>query len=232
VSVYSSKEESIIASYVEYGEQILLACCAYTNAGLQRRVLGVTDRQMIMVKSHYFQLSDRGLLWADSVDQVALSNNVQYGDQLERRSGNVYVCIRRPNGQLVIVNPRRPGRWHNYSARQNTARLYALVPGRFSGAVITRSWQMLSPIERSSLQAARDLMFAFPGWACWWDPVTYQWSASPPRWGLNVCANSIGELRLRMKKAIGYRDVSTSGLGELLRRRMKEFIGNRGDEGR
>lgn len=207
MSTFPSEDESLIASYLESGERILLACNAWV--GLRRRVLGVTDHRMIMVKSHYYRRSDRGLLWGDPVDDVALSNHVKFGDYHKTHNGNVYVQIRRPNGQIVTVNPRKPGlAYHTkHSARDNTARLYALVPGRFSGYDITMSWQMLSPKERSSLQDARDLMFAFPGWACWWDPVAYQWCASPPKWGAKVSADRIGELRQRIREKIAERDV-------------------------
>lgn len=122
--------ETIIASHAEPGESVRTAFNAYVNAGLRRRVIGATDRRLIMVRSGYFSLSDKGLLWADPIDQVALYGSYSVWLNSGLNTGNAYIRIRRSNGSTVTFNPRNSFIGQTGSAEANIKTLFALIPGR------------------------------------------------------------------------------------------------------
>ena len=126
-----STELDIISGYTDPGEKVRAAFSAYVNAGLRRWVVGVTDQRLIVVKSGYWSISDKGLLWADPVDKIALDE--QYSVWLTKglNTGNAYLRIRRADGGTVKLNPRNGFVGQTGSAEDNIKRLYALVPGRF-----------------------------------------------------------------------------------------------------
>jgi hypothetical protein len=89
------------------------------------RVLGVTDQRVIFIKSGYLSLSDRGLLWADPLHEVALASRYQRKD-----NGRLCVGVRRADGSTMLFNPSSgTGSWSG--AEERVARLYALIPGRY-----------------------------------------------------------------------------------------------------
>ncbi|MEU4229998.1 hypothetical protein AB0F17_37385 [Nonomuraea sp. NPDC026600] len=122
--------ETIIASHIEPGESVQTAFTAYVNAGLRRRVIGATDRRLIVVRSGYFSLSDKGLSWADPLDQVALYGSYSVWLKSGLNTGNAYVRIRRANGSTVTFNPRNSFIGQTGSAEANIKKLFALIPGR------------------------------------------------------------------------------------------------------
>jgi len=126
----ASREERIVAGYLEGDEEIRLAFSAYTGSGLGRRVVGVTNRRFLLIRSRYWAVSDRGLLWTDPVDGIALGERGGRPHTTEVGVGNAYVVVRRPNGLGVPLNPRSGflGGWT--SARATIAALYEAVPGR------------------------------------------------------------------------------------------------------
>jgi hypothetical protein len=67
-----SELERVIHPYLR-DETLNVALSCYLGAGFQRAVLGVTDRRVLLVKSAYWSVRDKGLLWADPLDQVALA---------------------------------------------------------------------------------------------------------------------------------------------------------------
>jgi hypothetical protein len=68
-------EHRIVARYAEPGEEIRAAFSAYTEGGFGRRVVGVTDHRLILIRSGYWSIKDRGPLWADPLDQAALKDS-------------------------------------------------------------------------------------------------------------------------------------------------------------
>ncbi|MDA1361801.1 hypothetical protein O1R50_19390 [Glycomyces luteolus] len=125
-----SSETAVFSDHLQSGESVRCAFSAWVRAGLARRVLGVTDRRVIMVRSAYWRLSDKGLLWADPIDQVALHGT--YGVLLLNglNTGNAYVRLRRADGTTVTFNPRSSFVGNTESAVRNVERLFDLVPGR------------------------------------------------------------------------------------------------------
>ncbi|MFD1543212.1 hypothetical protein [Nonomuraea guangzhouensis] len=122
--------ETIIASHAKPGESVRTAFTAYVNAGLRRRVIGATDRRLIVVRSGYFSLSDKGLLWADPIDQVALYGSYTVWRNSGLNTGNAYVRIRRADGSTVTFNPRDSFIGQTGSAEANIKKLFALISGR------------------------------------------------------------------------------------------------------
>jgi hypothetical protein len=112
-------------------ERLKVALAAYTGLGLRRRVLGVTDRRLIVVRSGYWSVSDKGLLWADPLDEVALGSRpwelYTYGGY----TGNTYVRIRRADGSTWRVNPRPKFFGGMDGTRRNVETLFSSVKGRF-----------------------------------------------------------------------------------------------------
>jgi hypothetical protein len=107
-----------------------MAFNAYVSAGLRRRVVGVTDRRLIVVRSRYFSLSDMGLWWADPIDQVALHGSYSVWLTAGANTGNAYVRVRRANGGTVMFNPRERFIGQTGSAEANIKKLFTLIPER------------------------------------------------------------------------------------------------------
>jgi hypothetical protein len=127
----TSEAAAIVADHAEPGEQVRLAFGAYVNAGLARRIIGVTDRRLIVIGSGYFALSAKGLLWADPIGEVALDDKYTVWIMNGANTGNAYVRIRRADGSMFTCNPRDSFAGRSASAENNIRRLPDLIPGRF-----------------------------------------------------------------------------------------------------
>jgi hypothetical protein len=127
----ASQEADIVASYAEPGEEVRAALAGYTNAGLRRRVIGVTDRRLVVVRSGYWSLSDKGLLWAEDLEQVALHDSYSVWTTGLTNTGNAYLGIRRSDGRVMKLNPRNSFIGQTRSAEDNIKLLYKLIPGRY-----------------------------------------------------------------------------------------------------
>jgi hypothetical protein len=94
-------------------------------------VLGVTDRRVLLVKSAYWSVRDKGLLWADPLDQVALANRP--GDLYVglAYSGNTYVRLRRGDHSEFRLNPRTSFIGDADGTRRSVENLYLSIAGRF-----------------------------------------------------------------------------------------------------
>jgi hypothetical protein len=126
----TAEYEAIIARHTQPGESVRIAFNAYVSAGMRRRVVGVTDRRLIMVRSRYFSPSDKGLLWADPIDQVALYGSYSVWLTSGVNTGNAYVRIRRADGSTVKLNPRNSFFGQTGSAEAAIKKLYAVILGR------------------------------------------------------------------------------------------------------
>lgn len=122
----------IVARYAELGEKIHTAFAAYTGSGFRRRVVGVTDRRLLVVKSRYWSLKDKGLLWADPLDQIALREGFSVWRTAGVDTGNTYVTIRRADQSTFRLNVRSGffGRTEPATLR-HIETLHSLIPGRF-----------------------------------------------------------------------------------------------------
>ncbi|MET7637808.1 hypothetical protein [Streptomyces sp. NPDC005438] len=112
-------------------EKVRLAVSCYLGAGLSRAVLAVTDRRVLMVRSAYWSIRDKGLLWADPLEEVALSELPRELRAKGAYTGNTYLRLRRADGSTVKVNPRAGFAGDHDQTRRNVAQLYRLVEGRF-----------------------------------------------------------------------------------------------------
>ncbi|WP_203870445.1 hypothetical protein [Plantactinospora endophytica] len=127
----TSHEMEIVSRYVDAGEKIRLAFSAYTGGGLGRRVVGVTTHRLVVVKSGYASVGDKGLLWTEPLDNVALKDNFSRWHTGGVYTGNSYVTVRRGDGSTVQFNPRSSFWGGRGAADANIAALYSAVPGRF-----------------------------------------------------------------------------------------------------
>ena len=75
-------------------------------------------------------MSDKGLLWAAPVDQVALYGSYSVWLTSGANTGNAYVRIRRANGSTVTFNPRDSFLGKTGSAEANIKKLFTLIPER------------------------------------------------------------------------------------------------------
>ena len=121
----------VIEGYLEDGEKVTVACTAYITLGLERIVLGVTDQRVLAVKSAYFSISDKGLLWDDPVDEVALSETNRELYMNGANTGNTYLKLRRADGSELSFNPRERFIGKTRSASANVELLYSALPRRF-----------------------------------------------------------------------------------------------------
>lgn len=125
--------EGVAARHVQPAEVLHGAVPAFTGGGFGRRIVGVTDRRVLMIKSSYLRFSDGGLLWADDVDHVRLSPDViktnAAGDFDSVPSGNAYMTLARADGTLVELNVRR-GFLFLPQTDRHLATLFGLIPGR------------------------------------------------------------------------------------------------------
>lgn len=126
-----SHEANIVARYADADEEVQLAFSAYTGTGLGRRVVGVTTRRLTVIKSGYLSVSDKGLLWAEPLDSVALKDNYTRWHTGGIYTGNSYVTIRRGDGSTVRLNPRSSFWAGRDAADGNIVALYSKIPGRF-----------------------------------------------------------------------------------------------------
>lgn len=126
-----TEEQRVAAGHAGPGEPVRAAFSAYTGGGLGRRVVAVTDSRLILIRSGYWSITDRGLLWADPLDQVALRNSYEVWRTNGLDTGNAYLTIRRADGSTLRLNPRGGFFGQTGSAAAAIEQLYSLVPGRF-----------------------------------------------------------------------------------------------------
>jgi hypothetical protein len=112
-------------------ETLKVALSGYIGAGLRRVVLGVTDRRVLLVKSAYWSVRDKGLLWADPLDQVALAKKPVELYVGLAYSGNTYVRMRRADNSMFRLNPRPGFIGGAEGTRRSVETLYSLIKGRF-----------------------------------------------------------------------------------------------------
>lgn len=84
-----------------------------------------------MVKSGYASVSDRGLLWTEPLDGIALKDGYTRWHTDGIYAGNSYVTIRRGDGSRVKFNPRGSFWGGRRAADEIIPQLYAAIPGRF-----------------------------------------------------------------------------------------------------
>lgn len=112
-------------------EPLKAAVSGYLGAGLRRAVLGVTDRRVLLVRSSYWSISGKGLLWADPLDEVALGELPTELHVGTAYTGNTYIRIRRADGSTFRMNPRTGFVGGHDDTRRNVRALYAAIEGRF-----------------------------------------------------------------------------------------------------
>lgn len=127
----ASDEQRIAARYTESDEKVHAAFSAYTGSGLGRRVVGVTNHRLILIRSGYWSITDKGLLWADPLDQLALKDSYEVWRTNGLNTGNAYLTIRRADQSTLRLNPRNSFVGQTGSAASNIEKLYSLVHGRF-----------------------------------------------------------------------------------------------------
>ncbi|MFG1925234.1 hypothetical protein [Cryptosporangium sp. NPDC048952] len=112
-------------------ESLKAALTGYTSAGLRRVVLGVTDRRVLLVKSAYWSVQSKGLLWADPLDEVALGGRPSEFYVNGAYTGNTYVRIRRADGSVFRLNPRTNFVGGSDGTRRSVETLFSSIEGRF-----------------------------------------------------------------------------------------------------
>jgi hypothetical protein len=112
-------------------ETLKAAMSGYLGAGFRRAVLGVTDRRVLLVRSSYWSISDKGLLWADPVDEVALHGRTLSLYTNGAYTGNTYVRLRRADGSIFRLNPRTHFIGGSDGTPHNVETLYSSIKGRF-----------------------------------------------------------------------------------------------------
>lgn len=122
--------ERVLHSYL-HDERLKVAVSCYLGAGFQRAVLGVTDRRVLLVRSAYWSLRDKGLLWADPLDQVALARRPVELHVGAAYSGNTYVRLRRADDSTLRLNPRASFIGGADGTRRGVEALYSSIKGRF-----------------------------------------------------------------------------------------------------
>jgi hypothetical protein len=125
-----SELERVVDPYLR-NETLKAAVSCYLGAGLRRAVLGVTDRRVLMVKSAYWSVRDKGLLWADPLDQVALAKRPVELHVGFAYSGNTYVRMRRADKSELRLNPRNSFIGGADVTRRSVEILYSSIEGRF-----------------------------------------------------------------------------------------------------
>ncbi|MCT2593423.1 hypothetical protein LHJ74_26540 [Streptomyces sp. N2-109] len=126
-----SELERVVRARLAGDEELRAAVSAYTGAGLSRVVVGVTDRRVLAIKSTYWSIRDKGLLWADPLDEVALADLPQEVRMKGAYTGNTYIRIRRADGSKLRLNPRSGFAGDHAGTRSSVERLYSLISGRF-----------------------------------------------------------------------------------------------------
>ena len=125
-----SELERVLSPYLR-NETLKVALSGYIGAGLRRVVLGVTDRRVLLVKSAYWSVRDKGLLWADPLDQVALAKTPVELYVGIAYSGNTYVRMRRADNSRFRLNPRTNFIGGADGTRRSVEILYSSIKGRF-----------------------------------------------------------------------------------------------------
>ncbi|MDT0268780.1 hypothetical protein RM844_21055 [Streptomyces sp. DSM 44915] len=121
----------MVRGHLTGGEELRAAVSVYTGAGLSRVVLGVTNRRVLAIRSGYWSIRDRGLLWADPVEEVALAQRTRDVRVKGAYTGNTYLRLRRADGSELRLNPRSGFAGDHAGTRKNVDRLYVVIPGRF-----------------------------------------------------------------------------------------------------
>jgi hypothetical protein len=121
----------VAARYLQPSEGLRAAFSAYTKAGFGRRVIALTDQRMLVLKSRYWSLADKGLLWTDPLDQLALPGSYSIWLTDGFNTGNAYVRVRRSDGTIFQLNPRNGFIGQTSSAEENIKLLYSLIPNRY-----------------------------------------------------------------------------------------------------
>jgi hypothetical protein len=125
-----SELKRVLHTYLR-NETLKVALSGYLGLGFRRAVLGVTDRRVLLVKSAYWSIRDKGLLWADPLDKVALGGRPIELHVNGAYTGNSYVRIRRADGSTFRLNPRANFIGGSDGTRRSMETLYSSVKGRF-----------------------------------------------------------------------------------------------------
>ena len=112
-------------------ETLKVALTGYLGAGFRRAVLGVTDRRVLPVGSAHWSVRDKGLLWAEPLDEVAPGDRPTEFHMSGACTGNTYVRIRRADGSTLRLNPRTNFIGGSDGTRSSVEALFASVEGRF-----------------------------------------------------------------------------------------------------
>ncbi|AXK35120.1 hypothetical protein DVA86_23195 [Streptomyces armeniacus] len=126
-----SELDRLMRPHLDRDEKLRAAVSGYTGLGFSRIILGVTDDRVLAVKSGYWSLTDKGLGWADPLDEVALGELPQEVRTKGAYTGNTYIRVRRADGSTLRLNPRNGFAGDHEGTRRNVDALYAAVPGRF-----------------------------------------------------------------------------------------------------
>lgn len=73
----------------------------------------------MLIKGGYWSITDKGLLWADPLDLVALKDSYQVWLTNGLNTGNAYLAIRRADQSTLILNPRNSFIGESGSAASN-----------------------------------------------------------------------------------------------------------------
>jgi len=148
------RETEIVERHAEPGEHVRGTFCAYAW-GIGRRVIGVTDQRFMLIKSRYWSVHGRRLLWADPIEKVALREHASwftYMTPTGGQRGNSYLHIRRASGRKPTVNSRQAFIGRHSSADEAIDALCTLGPTRTDGeAVGSHARRRLRPVLDGSL---------------------------------------------------------------------------------
>lgn len=123
--------DRLLRAHLRGEEKLRTTLPAYLGAGFTRVIVGVSDRRVLMIKSAYWSIRDKGLIWADPLDEVALGTIARDLYTNGVYTGNTYVRLRRAGGSTLRVNPRSGFLGDHESTRRNFNSLYSAIPGRF-----------------------------------------------------------------------------------------------------
>ena len=126
------RETEIVECVADPGEHVRGAFSAYSAWGLRRRVIGVTDQRFMLISSRYWSLRGRRLLWADPVQQIALSETLPWFLAITPPTGqlgNTYLRVRRANGRKVTLNVRQSFIGRHSSGTETIDALFEMLPG-------------------------------------------------------------------------------------------------------
>ncbi len=125
----SDAARAAVEPHLEPGEVVRLVVTGYSGM-TARVILGVTDRRVLAVRSAYWMVKGKGLMWADPLSAVKIlgkPSETKVGPQgLGQKSGNVYVTLQRADGKKFVFNPRNGFFAHGGAA--NAKRLSDAIP--------------------------------------------------------------------------------------------------------